>query len=125
MKALSGNDRLSPLAPRLQVKDPSDEWVTVIEDLGLPSGIDRTFVADLTGIFLSPDRRVRVVTNFAVYWDRAAFALPASDAGIATGALVHRGRLTLPGGSPKSCASGESRSATTTRGCFPRRPGMS
>jgi Flp pilus assembly protein TadD len=84
MKALSGNDRLVPQAPHLQVKDPAGEWVTVVDDLGLPSGIDRTLVADLSRVFLSEDRRVRVVTNFAVYWDHAAFAEPASNAGIST-----------------------------------------
>jgi tetratricopeptide (TPR) repeat protein len=87
MKALSSNERLTPRAPRLQVKDPAGEWVTAIEDLGLPSGIDRTLVADLSRVFLSPDRRVRVVTNFAVYWDQASFAEPASDAGISTRSL--------------------------------------
>ncbi len=88
MKALSANDRLIPQAPRLQVKDPTGEWVTVVEDLGLPSGIDRTLVADLSSVFLSPDRRVRVVTNFAVYWDRASFAEPAEEAGISTRSLL-------------------------------------
>jgi len=88
MKALSGNDRLVPQAPRLQVKGRAGEWVTVIEDLGLPSGIDRTLVADLSRSFLSPDRRVRVVTNFAVYWDQASFAEPASDAELSTRTLL-------------------------------------
>jgi len=87
MKALSGNDRLIPRPPQLQVKDPAGEWVTAIENLGLPSGIDRTLVADLSRVFLSPDRCVRVVTNFAVYWDHASFAKPTNDVELSTRTL--------------------------------------
>ena len=88
MKALSSNDRLLPMPPRLEVKDRAGEWVTVIEDLGLPSGIDRTLVADLSRVLLSSERRVRVVTNFAVYWDQALFVEPASDAAVVPRSLA-------------------------------------
>jgi tetratricopeptide (TPR) repeat protein len=87
MKALAGNDRLAAEPPRLQVKDPEGEWVTVIDDLGLPSGIDRTLVADLSRAFLSSDRRIRIVTNFAVYWDQAFFAEPAESVEVRTRSL--------------------------------------
>jgi hypothetical protein len=111
MKALSGNDRLRPRPPALEVKDPAGNWVTAIENLGLPSGIDRTLIADLSGIFLSSDRRVRVSTNFAVFWDRAAFAAPAKDDGGSTrflravsADLHYRGfsRVTREAGKPES-----------------------
>jgi tetratricopeptide (TPR) repeat protein len=88
MKALSENDRLAPLPPRLQVKDPAGNWVTAIENLGLPSGINRTLLADLSEVFLSSDRRVRVVTNFDVSWDQASFAEPSDAAPISTRSLV-------------------------------------
>jgi len=55
MRALSTNPALRPSPPALQVKDRSGRWVTVIDDLGLPSGIGRTLVADLTGKFLSAE----------------------------------------------------------------------
>ncbi|MFQ5789851.1 MAG: FG-GAP-like repeat-containing protein, partial [Acidobacteriota bacterium] len=73
MKALATNGALSPRSPELQVRDDKGRWVTV-EDLGLPSGINRTLTADLSGKFLSRDCTVRVVTNLAVYWDEAFFA---------------------------------------------------
>jgi len=48
--------------------------VTVIEDLGLPSGINRTLVADLTDKFPTDDYSVRIVTNLDVHWDEAFFS---------------------------------------------------
>ena len=77
MKAVATNRAFAPHPPALQVKDRDGHWVTVIENLGLPSGIDRTLVANLSGKFLSDDRSVRIVTNFRVYWDQAFFAIPA------------------------------------------------
>jgi hypothetical protein len=55
--------------PYLQVKDKSGRWVTVIEDMGMPSGKPKTIAVDLTGKFLSDSREVRIVTNLCVFWD--------------------------------------------------------
>jgi len=55
--------------PSLQVKDKSGQWVTVIEDMGMPSGKPKTIAVDLTGKFLSDSREVRIVTNMCVFWD--------------------------------------------------------
>lgn len=55
--------------PSLQVKDKNGQWVTVIEDMGMPSGKPKTITVDLTGKFLSASREVRIVTNMCVYWD--------------------------------------------------------
>ncbi len=55
--------------PYLQVKDKSGKWVTVIEDMGMPSGKPKTIAVDLTGKFLSSSREVRIVTNLCVFWD--------------------------------------------------------
>jgi len=79
------------ISPYLQVRDAGGKWVTVIEDMGLPSGTNRTMRVDLTGKFLSADHHVRIVTNLCVYWDQiffttreaptpAAIALPLVDA---------------------------------------------
>jgi hypothetical protein len=87
MKALDSHGSMTARAPALQVKDDRGEWVTVIEDLGLPSGMGRTLAADLTGKFLSGDRQVRIVSNFAVYWDRALFGKPATTAATLTHVL--------------------------------------
>ena len=50
----------------LQVRDPHGKWVTVVADMGLPSGTNRTMRVDLTGKFLSSDRHVRIVTGHAI-----------------------------------------------------------
>lgn len=58
------------VGPYLQVRDGQGRWVTVIPELGLPSGTNRTMRVDLTGKFLSADHHIRIVTNLCVYWDR-------------------------------------------------------
>jgi tetratricopeptide (TPR) repeat protein len=75
MRALSTSQTRSVEPPVLQVKDRDGRWVTVIDDLGLPSGIGRTLAADLAGKSLSRDRSVRIATNLRVYWDEAFFAV--------------------------------------------------
>lgn len=72
-RALMGNSKLRMVSPYLQVRDRQGRWVTVIPDMGLPSGTNRTMRVDLTGKFLSADRHVRIVTNLCVYWDQIFF----------------------------------------------------
>ena len=55
--------------PRLQVRDAAGRWVTVVEDMGIPSGKPKTIAVDLTGKFLSASREVRIETSLCVYWD--------------------------------------------------------
>ncbi len=56
-------------SPVLQVKNKRGEWVTAIDDMGMPSGKPKTIVVNLKGKFLSANREVRIVTNLCVYWD--------------------------------------------------------
>lgn len=69
-RALMTNRGLQMVPPYLQVRNRSGRWVTVIPDMGLPSGANRTMRVDLTGKFLTGDHHVRIVTNFCVYWDQ-------------------------------------------------------
>ena len=55
--------------PYLQVKDATGKWKTVVEDMGMPSGRQKSMAVDLTGKFLSDSREVRIVTNLCLYWD--------------------------------------------------------
>ena len=76
--ALAQSQALQVVPLQVQVKDPAGRWRTVIPDLGFPAGKSKTVIADLTGKFLSADRRVRIRTNMEIYWDRAFVAGTAS-----------------------------------------------
>jgi len=84
--------------PYLQVKDENGEWVTVIEDMGLPAGGPRTIAVDLAGKFLSDSREVRIATNLCLYWDEV-FAAPKQEAGqsIITALLPETASLSFRG----------------------------
>jgi tetratricopeptide (TPR) repeat protein len=72
-RALMHNPSTPMVSPYVQVRNAEGKWVTVIPDMGLPSGTNRTMRVDLTGKFLSSDHHVRIVTNLCVYWDRIFF----------------------------------------------------
>lgn len=57
------------ILPYLQVKDTAGNWRTVIQEMGIPAGMPKSVVVDLTGKFLSSARAVRLVTNLCLYWD--------------------------------------------------------
>ncbi len=66
------------LPPRLEVRDKRGEWVTAIEDMGIPAGKPKTIAVDLSGVFRSDSREIRITTNLCVYWDEV-FAAVATD----------------------------------------------
>ncbi|HEV2500256.1 MAG TPA: FG-GAP-like repeat-containing protein [Terriglobia bacterium] len=72
-RALMTNHKLTMTDPCAQVRDKTGHWVTVIPDMGLPSGTNRTMRVDLTGKFLTPDHHIRIVTDLCVYWDQIFF----------------------------------------------------
>ncbi len=96
-RALESNRQLEMVAPYLQVRDAAGKWVTVIPDMGLPSGTNRTMRVDMAGKFLSADRHVRIVTNLCVYWDQIFFttnealASPSTELPLAAADLHYRG----------------------------------
>jgi hypothetical protein len=59
--------------PYLEVKDRTGQWRRVA-DVSFPSGKSKTVIVNLTGKFLSSDRRVRIRTNMEIYWDQAFVA---------------------------------------------------
>ena len=56
--------------PTLEVIDETGKWVQVTSDMGVPAGLPKYMVFDLTDLFPSDDYRIRVATNAAVYWDQ-------------------------------------------------------
>ncbi len=76
-------DRTARLVmPQVQVKDSEGNWVTVIEDMGVPAGKPKTIVVDLTGKFLSASREIRIVTNLCLYWDEIYLSPDTEDPGL-------------------------------------------
>lgn len=70
----SQEDPRGLVMPYVQVKDARGQWVTAVENMGVPAGLPKTVVIDLAGRFLSPSREVRIVTNMCVYWDEIFLA---------------------------------------------------
>ena len=61
---------LALVPPYLQVQDKSGQWVTVLSRMGFPAGLPKPMTVDLTGKFLSPSRKVKIVTNMRIHWDQ-------------------------------------------------------
>jgi hypothetical protein len=78
LKALAQEELAGPIFPELQVRDAGG-WTTAIEDMGLPAGKPKTIAVDLTGRFSTVERRIRIVTRLAIYWDEI-YVIPSADA---------------------------------------------
>lgn len=58
------------MAPYVEAQDAQGRWVKVVDDMGFPAGLARTMVTDLTGKIPTGTRRIRIVSNLKIYWDR-------------------------------------------------------
>jgi hypothetical protein len=65
--AVSQSAEVKMVPPYLQVKNARGEWETVDENLGFPLGKNKTMVVDLSKLFLTDDRRVRIRTSLQIY----------------------------------------------------------
>ncbi len=61
---------IEPVAPYLEVADGKGGWIRKSDSIGLPAGLPKTIVVDLTGMFSSTDHRVRVTDSMEIYWDQ-------------------------------------------------------
>ncbi len=73
--AVSQNPSLAARPPVLSVVGEDGRWTTLDMEVGFPSGKDKTMVLDLSARFPTADHRVRLSTNFAIYWDCAFFTV--------------------------------------------------
>ncbi|MFQ5413373.1 MAG: FG-GAP-like repeat-containing protein, partial [Phycisphaerae bacterium] len=71
--AASQNPTVDAQPPSLSVIDRDGRWTTAVEHMGFPSGKNKTIVVELTGRFPTDDHRVRISTNFAIFWDHVFF----------------------------------------------------
>lgn len=89
---------LKPISPYVEALDSTGHWRRVADDIGFPAGLERTMTADLTGKLPPGTRRIRIVTNLKIYWDRilidnAPANIPSrvSDVPLADAKLEYRG----------------------------------
>ena len=84
--AVSQSARQTVAAPSLDVRGADGRWQTAIADLGFPAGKQKTVLADLTRVFPTADRHVRIRTNMQIYWDQALVGAesPASPSRVTT-----------------------------------------
>ncbi|HEY6346820.1 MAG TPA: FG-GAP-like repeat-containing protein [Bryobacteraceae bacterium] len=68
------------ITPYLQVQDAKGRWTTINQDMGMPAGKPKTIVVPVK--FPSRGRKLRIVTNLAVYWDEIFLSDGASDANV-------------------------------------------
>lgn len=71
---------LKPIPPYIEALGADGRWRRVVGDMGFFSGLERTMTADLTGKLPPGTRRIRIVTNLKIYWDRIRIDNSAPDA---------------------------------------------
>ncbi len=100
---------IQPVAPYVEAQDAAGKWTRVVDDMGFPAGLARTMVADLTGKLPPGTRRIRIVTNLKIYWDRIRIdnsppEIPfrTSEVPLADARLGFRGYPQVVEGNPKN-----------------------
>jgi tetratricopeptide (TPR) repeat protein len=58
------------IAPYVEAQGANGKWIRVVDDMGFPAGLARPMVADLSGKIPAGTRRIRIVSNLKIYWDR-------------------------------------------------------
>ena len=61
---------LKEIPPYVEAELPDGTWQRIAGDAGFPAGLERTIVVDLTGKLPAGTRRIRLMTNLQLYWDR-------------------------------------------------------
>jgi hypothetical protein len=82
----AGNEPGKP--PALWVPDARGEWHEARPFMGFPGGKTKTIAVDLDGLFPANDYRLRIVTNYEIYWDEAFFTVDEEPAEIQVATLL-------------------------------------
>ncbi len=61
---------VKPIAPYVEAQLPDGAWRRIPGEAGFPAGLERTIVVNLTGKLPPGTRRIRLMTNLQIYWDR-------------------------------------------------------
>ncbi|MEM1180584.1 MAG: tetratricopeptide repeat protein [Acidobacteriota bacterium] len=77
------SSELGLVMPSLEMRGADGTWQTVIADMGIPAGKPKTIVVDLSDLWPSDRRAVRIVSNLAVYWDEIFLGTDASRPDVA------------------------------------------
>ena len=72
--SVSQNSAVTVIPPYLQVINEQGDWETVIDNVGFPLGKNKTVVTELSGIFKTKSRKVRIRTSMQIYWDHIFYA---------------------------------------------------
>lgn len=81
--AASHNPTFSPgQPPSIFTPDERGEWKQTVPFMGFPGGKPKTIAVDLSNAFRSSDYRLRIATNFELYWDEAFFTVDDEPADI-------------------------------------------
>ncbi|RMH15415.1 MAG: hypothetical protein D6696_20800, partial [Acidobacteria bacterium] len=75
--AVAQRDDLAPLAPRLEV-ETAGGWRLLTADMGFPAGKTKTMVVEVPPLPRGA-RRLRIVTNLWLHWDRIAWSTAPAD----------------------------------------------
>lgn len=71
---LTNNPTLAgPQPPSLWVVGANGSWTESKPFMGFPGGKPKTIVVDLTGVFPTTDRRLRIATTQELFWDEVFF----------------------------------------------------
>lgn len=60
----------APFGPALEIQKEDESWEKVSDDIGIPAGIGKNVVVELPRSLCGKSTRLRISTNFEIYWDR-------------------------------------------------------
>jgi len=68
--------------PSIWVPNQSGKWQKVVPFMGFPGGKTKTIAVDISNIFLTADKRLRIQCNNELFWDEACFAVDEAAASV-------------------------------------------